>query len=228
VTSYPTSITPRGHQAPVPRRIRAQMDGRWVVDTTSAVYVWEHEKYPQYYLPVADVDAALLADPVFKPRLRHDPDLTDHVRIRWDALDHWFEEEEEVFVHPRSPYTRVDALRSSRQVRIELDDVVLAESTAPVLVFETGLPPRYYLDRSCLVLDHLEPSPTQTACPYKGRTTAYWSARISDALHEDIAWCYDFPTRQLLPIAGLVAFYDEKVDTFLDGVLQERPVTPFS
>ena len=228
MTSYPPSITPKGHTAPVPRRVRAQKDGRWVVDTTSAVYVWEHEKYPQYYLPVADVDAALLADPVFKPRLRHDPDLPGHVRIRWDALDHWFEEEEEVFVHPRSPYTRVDALRSSRHVRIELDDVVLAESTAPVLVFETGLPPRYYLDRSCLVLDHLEPSPTQTACPYKGRTTAYWSARISDALHEDVAWCYDFPTRQLLPIAGLVAFYDEKVDTFLDGVRQERPVTPFS
>ena len=97
-----------------------------------------------------------------------------------------------------------------------------------MLVFETGLPPRYYLDRSCLVLDHLEPSPTQTACPYKGRTTAYWSARISDARREDVAWCYDFPTRQLLPIAGMVAFYDEKVDTFLDGVRQERPVTPFS
>ena len=228
MSSYPPTITPRGHTAPVPRRVRARHGGRWVVDTISAVYVWEVENYPQFYLPVADVDPELLADPALKPRLRRHPDLPDHVRIRWDALDDWFEEDEEVFVHPRSPYVHVDALRSSRQVRIELEGVVLAESRSPVLVFETGLPHRYYLDRSALDLTHLEPSPTETACPYKGRTTAYWSARIGDRLHADLAWSYDFPTRQLLPIAGLVAFYDEKVDVFVDGELQERPVTKFS
>ena len=228
MTRYPLSITPKGHTAPVPRRLRARQGGRWVVDTTSAVYVWEVESYPQFYLPVADVDPGLLADPALKPRLRRHPDLPDHVRIRWDALDQWFEEDEEVFVHPRSPYVRVDAVRSTRHVRIELEGVLLAESAAPVLVFETGLPTRHYLDRTALDLTHLEPSPTETACPYKGRTTAYWSARLGDRVHEDLAWSYDFPTRQLLPIAGLVAFYDEKVDVFLDGELQERPVTKFS
>lgn len=228
MTRYPPSITSKGHTAPVPRRVRARHGGRWVVDTTSAVYVWEVEYYPQFYLPVADIDPELLADPALKPRLRRDPDLPDHVRIRWDSLDQWFEEDEEVFVHPRSPYVHVDALRSSRHVRIELEGVLLAESHAPVLVFETGLPNRHYLDRSALELTHLEPSPTQTACPYKGRTTAYWSARIGDRVHQDVAWSYDFPTRQLLPIAGLVAFYDERVDVFLDGELQERPATKFS
>ena len=198
------------------------------MDTTSAVYVWEVEYYPQFYLPVADVDPELLADPALKPRLRRHPDLPDHVRIRWDALDHWFEEDEEVFVHPRSPYVRVDALRSTRHVRIELDGVLLAESHAPVVSSRPACPTRHYLDRSALDLTHLEPSPTETACPYKGRTTAYWSARTGDRLHQDVAWSYDFPTRQLLPIAGLVAFYDEKVDVFLDGRLQERPVTKFS
>jgi uncharacterized protein (DUF427 family) len=228
VTRYPPLNTPAGHTAPVPRRIRAQKDGRWVVDTAAAVYLWEIEPFPQYYLPVADIDPDLLSDPEMRPRLRRSPDLPDHVRIRWDALDHWFEEEEEVFVHPRSPYTRVDAIRSGKRVRIELDGVLLAESAAPVLVFETGLPTRHYLDRTCLDLDVLEPSDTVTACPYKGRTTAYWSARIGGTRYPDLAWCYDFPTRQLLPIAGLVAFYDEKVDTFIDGALQERPVTHFS
>jgi len=228
VTNYPPLLTSEGHTAPVPRRIRAQKDGRWVVDTSAAVYLWEIPPYPQYYLPVADVDPELLADPALKPRLRRHPNLPDHVRIRWDALDHWFEEDEEVFVHPRSPYARVDALRSTRHVRIELDGVLLAESHAPVLVFETGLPTRHYLARSALDLTHLEPSSTETACPYKGRTTAYWSVRIGDQLHKDLAWSYDFPTRQLLPIAGLVAFYDEKVDVVLDGVRQERPVTKFS
>jgi uncharacterized protein (DUF427 family) len=228
MSSYPPSITPRGHTAPVPRRVRAQLDGRWVLDTTSAVYLWEVEYYPQFYVPVADVDPQLLADPALKPRLRHHPELPEHVRIRWDALDHWFEEDEEVFVHPRSPYTRVDALRSTSSVRVELEGVVLAEASSAVLVFETGLPTRYYLDRTTVDLSHLEPSATETACPYKGRTTAYWSVRIGDTLHEDLAWCYDFPTRQLLPIAGLVAFYNEKVDLVVDGVRIDRPVTTFS
>ena len=228
MSSYPPTITPKGHTAPVPRRVRARHGGRWVVDTASAVHLWEVEYYPQFYVPVADVDPQLLADPALKPRLRRHPDLPDHVRIRWDALDHWFEEDEEVFVHPRSPYVRVDALKSSRHVRIELGGVLLAESSAPVLVFETGLPTRHYLDRTALDLTHLEPSPTETACPYKGRTSAYWSVRIGDRVFEDLAWSYDFPTRQLLPIAGLVAFYDERVDVFVDGELQERPVTKFS
>jgi len=199
-----------------------------VVDTTSAVYVWEIENYPQFYLPVADVDPGLLADPALKPRLRRHPDLPDHVRIRWDALDHWYEEDEEVFVHPRNPYVRVDALRSDRHVRIELDGVRLAESTSPVLLFETGLPTRYYVDRTALDLNHLEPSATETACPYKGRTTAYWSVRLGDTLHRDLAWSYDFPTTALAPIRGLVAFFNEKVDLVVDGVLQDRPVTRYS
>ncbi len=179
-------------------------------------------------MPVADVDPELLADPALKPRLRHHPDLPDHVRIRWDALDQWFEEDEEVFVHPRSPYVRVDALRSTGTCGSSWRASCSPSRSAPVVVVETGLPNRWYVDRSALDLTHLEPSPTETACPYKGRTTAYWSARIGDRLHEDLAWSYDFPTRQLLPIAGLVAFYDEKVDVVLDGVPQERPVTKFS
>ena len=71
------------------------------------------------------------------------------------------------------------------------------------------------------------PTGTQTACPYKGTTSGYWSIRIGETLHADLAWAYDFPTRQLLPIAGLIAFYNEKVDIFLDGELLERPTTHF-
>jgi uncharacterized protein (DUF427 family) len=154
--------------------------------------------------------------------------LRDTARFDWKALDAWFEEDEEVFVHPRNPYTRVDAIRSSRTVRIELAGELLAESSSPVFVFETGLPTRYYLPRTGLNLAALEPSDTVTECPYKGRTSAYWSARVGGSLHRDLAWSYDFPTRQLLPIAGLVAFYNEKVDVTLDGRPVERPVTHFS
>ena len=141
---------------------------------------------------------------------------------------HWFEEDEEVFVHPRNPYTRVDALRSTRPVRIEFEGVLLAESSSPVMVFETGLPTRYYLNRTEVRFDHFVPCPTVTRCPYKGTTTDYWSAVVGGTVHADLAWSYGFPTRQLLPIAGLVAFFNERVDLFVDGERQERPVTHFA
>ena len=154
--------------------------------------------------------------------------LDGMARIDWAALDAWFEEDEQVFVHPRSPYTRVDAIRSSRTVKVELDDVVLAETSSPVMVFETGLPTRYYLPRPDVQWQHLVPTDTETACPYKGTTSGYWSVRIGETVHDDLVWAYDFPTRDLLPIAGLVAFYNEKVDITLDGVRLERPDTHFS
>jgi uncharacterized protein (DUF427 family) len=153
------------------------------------------------------------------------------VRFDWAALDAWFEEDEEIFVHPRNPYVRVDAIRSRRHVRVEVGGHVLASSHAPVLVFETGLPTRYYFDRADIDMRALVPTETRTACPYKGVTTGYWSLRLGDGEpreeHRDIAWCYTYPTRQLLPIAGLIAFYNERVDTFVDGVELARPRTHF-
>jgi uncharacterized protein (DUF427 family) len=145
------------------------------------------------------------------------------VRFDWLALDAWFEEDEQVFVHPRNPYVRVDALRSTRQLRVEIDGVVLAETSSPVMVFETGLPTRYYIGRTDVHFGHLSTTDTVTQCPYKGTTSGYWSAQVKGETHADIAWVYDFPTRQLLPIAGMVAFYNERVDLFLDGQMLERP-----
>lgn len=199
------------------------LGGAVVFDTTHAIYVWEWPHYPQYYIPLADV----LVDSVPMRVYKSEP-LADMVRFDWAALDAWFEEDEEIFVHPRDPYTRVDALRSTRRVRVELEGAVLADCSSPVMVFETGLPPRYYLNRTEIDFSLLVPSGTVTACPYKGRTSGYWSVRVGGVVHPDLAWAYDFPTRQLLPIAGLVAFYNEKVDTFVDGELVERPVTHFS
>jgi uncharacterized protein (DUF427 family) len=206
--------------------------GQVVFDTTAARYVWEWPYYPQYYVPLADVGAQPLARLAEEGGARAFGDdaaegVRGLVRFEWAALDAWYEEDEQIFVHPRNPYTRVDAVRSTRRVRVELDGVVLAESAAPVMVFETGLPARHYLNRTEVDFSHLEPSGTATSCPYKGTTTGYWSARIGSAVHADIAWSYDFPTAALLPIAGMVAFYDEKVDTYVGGELLERPRTHF-
>ncbi len=254
MNDYPASPVEANHVEPVPRRIRAVLAGRTVVDTTHARYVWEWPAFPQFYVPLADVLAEALVDEgttegtprgdvklhalqvgdIRRPQAAKVlsaakvEGLDDTVRFEWSALDAWYEEDEQVFVHPRNPYTRVDALRSARTVRVESHGVVLAESSSPVLCFETGLPTRYYVNKTDVDFTRLAPSPTVTACPYKGTTTGYWSVLLGGRTHPDIAWCYDFPTRELLPIAGLIAFYNEKVDLFLDGVQLTRPSTPFS
>ena len=254
MSDYPTMITPVNHVEPVPRRIRAFLAGETIVDTTRALYVWEWPHYPQYYIPLDDVRRDLLVREEHLQRTRRGPTelhglhvgdthrpraarlLTDSsvaglsgtMRFDWAAVDAWFEEDEQVFVHPRNPYTRVDALRSTRSVRVELNGAVLAESSSPVMVFETGLPTRYYLNRTDVHFEHLVPTETVTACPYKGTTSCYWSVKAGDGLHRDLAWTYNFPTRQLLPIAGLLAFYNEKVGIFLDDQQLVRPKTHFS
>ena len=147
--------------------------------------------------------------------------------LEWDAMDAWFEEDEEVYVHPRSPYSRIDILPSSRSVRVEVDDVVLAESTRAMVLHETGLPPRWYLPKFDVRMDLLSPTQTRTACPYKG-FAEYWSARIGDRVVEDVAWSYRTPLPESERIAGLVCFYNERVDLFVDGVAIDRPTTLFS
>jgi uncharacterized protein (DUF427 family) len=224
-----------------------------VLDTTRALYVWEWPYYPQYYIPLADVNVDALVDEDHPEHLhrgaakRHGlrvgevvrsgvahvytddslAGLAGTVRFDWVALDAWFEEDEQVFVHPRNPYVRVDAIRSTRRVRVELDGLVLAESASPVMVFETGLPTRYYLNRTEVHFEHLRSTDTVSSCPYKGMTSDYWSVVVGDTVHADLAWAYDFPTRPLLPIAGLIAFYNEKVDVVLDGERVTRPKTHF-
>ncbi len=240
---FPTMTDHTGGVEPVPRRLRGYLNGECVFDTVSAVYVWDSPKYPAYHIPLTDVDPHLLTDDEHPRRLRRgptttfslghdeslrpgavraytedaDPAVAGLARIEWDALDAWFEEDEQVWVHPRNPYTRVDALRSSRLVRVELAGHLLAESSAPVMVFETGLPTRYYLERTAVDFSVLSPSDTVTECPYKGRTTAYWSARVSGEDVPDVAWSYDFPTRALSPIANLIAFYNEHTQITVDG-----------
>ena len=252
---YPQMIAETDHAEPAPRRVRARLGGELIFDSTQARYVWEWPYYPQYYIPVEDVDERFLVDEHHEQRLRQGAarrhglraggvdrpgtvrvfgdEAIDRVagtaRFDWDALDAWYEEDEQVFVHPRNPYVRVDALRSHRHVRASLEGITLAESARPVLVFETGLPTRYYFDRTDVdSVTSCRPPPRRPAV--QGRTSAYWSVRTGDDVRDgdqDLAWAYDFPTRQLLPIAGLVAFYNEKIDIDVDGVRLPRARTHF-
>jgi uncharacterized protein (DUF427 family) len=236
------------------KRVRAFLGGEVVADTTRPVLVWEVPYYPAYYLPAVDVrtellesDGAVAHSPsrgegrTFTVRaggeeaagaaVRYEDspieELRDLIRLDWDAMDAWFEEDEEVFTHPRDPYTRVDILPSSRHVRVEVDGVTVAESASPRLLFETGLPVRYYLPKTHVRLELLSPTDSVSHCPYKGQAE-WWSVGAGDNLHEDLAWSYRTPLPESQKVAGLIAFYNEKVDIYVDGVFQGRPHTKFS
>jgi uncharacterized protein (DUF427 family) len=237
-----------------PKRVRTYLGGRLVADTIRPKLVWEVPYYPAYYFPQEDVRMELLTP---SGRTAHSPsrgeahhftveagnrtavdaalrypdspleELRDFVRFDWDAMDAWFEEDEEVYVHPRDPQTRVDILASSRRIRIEINGVTVAESHQPRLLFETGLPTRYYLPQVDIQMDLLRPSTTTSRCPYKG-TASYWSVEAGGQLAEDVVWTYRTPLLESVKIAGLACFYNERVDIWLDGILQERPRTKFS
>lgn len=151
-----------------------------------------------------------------------DPDLSDYVILEFDAFE-WREEDEPIVSHPHDPFSRIDVLRSSRHVRIELDGRLLAESARPALLFETLLPTRFYLPREDVAV-RLEPSTTVTYCAYKGRAS-YYSLPEGQS---DVAWAYHQPLHDAEPVRDRICFFDERVDVIVDGRRRDRPVTPWS
>lgn len=151
---------------------------------------------PVYAFPREDV--ALAAPFTFQARGFADPDLDGYLTIPWDCPDHWFEEDEEVFVHPRDPIVRVDAPPSSRHVRVERDGRLLADSESAILVFETGLPTRYYLLERDVDASLLADSDLQTGCPYKG-VASYRDVLLNGHRHRGLFWSYQMPFRETMP-----------------------------
>jgi uncharacterized protein (DUF427 family) len=242
---------------PSPRWVRAYFGGQPIADSKRVLLVFEPRRLPVYYFPVADVRTDLLrpsdysateagaaserkrwtleSDGRTVPNIGWsfaDPDgartpLKDHIAFYWDKLEAWYEEDEQVFVHPRDPYKRVDVMPSSRHVKVVLDGETVAETHRPTLLFETSLPTRYYMPQMDVRLDLLEKSDTSTQCPYKGRAV-YWSIRAAGTVHQDLVWSYPFPIPECPKIAQLMAFFNEKLDIYVDGELQARPRTNWS
>jgi uncharacterized protein (DUF427 family) len=156
-----------------------------------------------------------------------DPDLDGYVILDFRAFDSWYEEDERIVAHPQDPFKRISVRPSSRLVRIEVDGQVLAESQRARLLFETGLPTRYYMPWQDLRNERLIPSDRHTYCAYKGRAT-YWSVDLDGRVLKNLVWTYKQPLHDALPVRDLLAFYNERVDIVVDGVREERPVTIFS
>jgi uncharacterized protein (DUF427 family) len=210
---------------PSPRWIRAVGGGETVIDSRRVKMLHQHGALGRYFFPREDVRLDLLSgvEPVEPPPGA--PGLDGYIAIPWDALDAWFEEDEQLIAHAIDPYHRVDVRRTSRHVVVSAEGVRLAESTRGRALFETGLPTRWYLPRQDVSAD-LEPSDLVTECAYKG-TASYFSVRAGDALLENIAWTYVDPRHDAADVRDLVCFFNEAVDIDVDGDREARPQTPW-
>ncbi len=239
-----------------PKWVRGYFAGKCVVDS-KRVKILLPGPIPAYYFPVEDVrlgnlvpsgrkataeglgeadvwdlkvgaksaeNAAFTFTKISAPGL----DLDGMVTFDWDVMDAWFEEADQVYVHPHHPYHRIDTLHSTRHVQVKLGGRIVADSKNPVLLFETGLPTRYYLPRLDVSEELLVPSALNTFCAYKGRAQ-YFSLKIGRKSYKDIAWYYRYPSAEASLIAGRIAFYNERADAIIvDGVQLPRPETQWS
>jgi uncharacterized protein (DUF427 family) len=242
---------------PSPRRVRVAFNGATIADSTDAHLMLETRHLPIYYFPRPDVRTDLLTptdhrtfcpykgtashwtirvgDRVSENAVWGYPEpfdevaaIGDFLAFYWDRVEHWYEEDEEIFVHARDPYKRVDVVASSRPVKVVLGGETVAETRRARFLFETRLPTRYYIPSEDVRTDLLVPSDTTTACPYKGRAR-YWSARIGNKFYPDIVWSYPEPIPECPKIKDYLCFFNEQVDAILiDGKAVPRPATKWS
>lgn len=240
-----------------PRRVRVAFGGETLADTRRAMLVREAGHVPVYYFPRDDVRMEFLSPNDRRTRCPYkgeasywdvaaggktgesaawsylDPkaesrDIAGYVSFYWNRMDAWYEEEDEVFVHARDPYKRVDVLQSSRHVQVTVGGEAVADSRRPRLVVETGHLLRYYLPREDVRMDLLAPSDTKSRCPYKGMAS-YWSANVGGRLFEDVAWSYEYAIPECPGVKDLMCFFNERVDSIrVDGERLDTPRTKWS
>lgn len=237
------------------RHIKVEFNGEVIAETRNGMLMIESPYEIHYYFPEEDVHTEYLVDEgaINESKFRGNakafsvkvvdktveeaawtypetkekrPDMRGYYAFDWHKMDKCYEEDEEVIGHARNPYHRVDTINSSRNVRIEVDGVTVAESDNPVLLFETGLPTRYYIPKEDVKVD-ITPTETHTICPYKG-VADYWAFDVNGKTYEDLVWGYHQPFNESMKIKNLVAFYDEKVNVYIDGELQDKPRTVFA
>ena len=190
---------------PFRRRVRATKNGQTVIDSERVLLMHRPGQPPTFAFPAHDVAGLPTAEVA---------DAPGYVTVAWDAADAWFEEDEQIFGHPRNPYHRVDCLRSHRLLRVEVAGVTLVDTTDTMVVYETALDPRLYVDPRVVRVE-LTRSRLQTYCPYKG-TATYWNAVVDGVAMPDVAWSYEDALPESAPLQHLVSFDDQRVSVFHD------------
>ncbi|KPI35744.1 uncharacterized protein AB675_1314 [Cyphellophora attinorum] len=241
---------------PTEKRVRGVLNGNTVFDTTSALLVWEHKYFPQYWIPkssfldtvtftkdkpISGIESSTYtlstrpgSDNKTAPAL-HVPEsfnseLAGYVKIDFKSLDTWFEELTPVLYHPKDPFHRVDLLPSGRHIRVETPSGTLLADTGSeggvVSLWETNFPGRWYLPATALRWELLRASKTKTGCPYKGEASYYSAVVEGEKDIEDVVWYYENPTLESAGVRGMYCFYPDKVRTWVDGVEIERVGMP--
>jgi uncharacterized protein (DUF427 family) len=250
----PTFVRPPAQVEPSARWVRVKVGGETIADSRRTLLVLQYPPagLPTYYFPPADVRMEALGAAgsgaasgglayrtvtaggqtleqgawIYDSPPEALGAVKGYVSFHWDRDTAWYEEDEQVFVHARDPHKRVDVLASTRHIRVMLAGEVVANSKRPTLLFETSLPTRYYLPREDVRMELLEPTESKTRCPYKGKAV-YWSVRVGDQVWQDAVWSYPDPIAACAKIKDLLCFYNERVDTYVDGELEARPKTPW-
>ena len=242
------------HVSESPRHVRVVFNGEIVADSRHAKLVRESDALPVYYFPPADVRRNFLAASPCKTECpckgeasywnieaggrRADqavwsyqsplPDatgITNYFAFEWNRMDKWMEEDEEIFVHPRDPYKRVDVLQSSRHVKVVIAGETVADSQKPRLLFETNHPVRYYLPQEDVRMNLMVPSATRSRCPYKG-AASYWSVKVDGDPYQDMVWGHTEPIPECPKIRGLLRFFHERgAGIYVDGEAMPPPQT---
>jgi len=241
---------------PSPRWVWVVFNGVTIADSKRAKLLVETGSRPVYYFPRADARMDLLepteqrthcpykgdasyftvrvGDKVSTDAVWSYPDpyperedLRDYLAFYWGRMDAWYEEAEQIYSHPRDPHHRVDVIESTRHIRVVINKQTVAETSRPRLLFETTHPTRYYLPPEDVRMDLLTATDTHTRCPYKGEAS-YWTAKTGDAALKDIVWSYPDPISECPKVRGYLSFFNEKVDVYVDGELQTRPITGWS
>ena len=240
-----------------PRRVRVVFGGETVADSRHVLLVREAMHTPSYYFPKEDVRTDHMVSSGHKAKDPHKGDasywnlkvgdkaaengvwsypdpsqecagIKGYIAFEWNKMDALYEEEERIYVHPRDPYKRVDALQSSRHVRVVVAGETVGESSRPRVLFETGHPLRYYLPKEDVRMDLLEPSPTTSRCPYKG-LASYWSVKTGGNVYKDFVWSYPEPVPECPRIKDLFCFFNERVEAIhVDGEQVGIPKTRWS
>ena len=201
---------------PLLRRVRAKVEDRAVIDSERVVLVHRAGTPPTYAFPAEDV-CHVPTSP--------EPAVLGYVRVAWSAANAWYEEEEQIFGgHPRNPYHRIDCVRARRQLRVEVAGAVLVDTMDVISLYETSRAPELYARREAIRMDLLVPSSTVTYCPYKG-SASHWNVLVDGTLVRDVAWSYDEPLPESLPIARMLGFYAERTK-MIQGVPASFAVPP--
>jgi uncharacterized protein (DUF427 family) len=191
---------------PHPRRVQAIINGRTVIDTERALMV-HRSNHPLSYVFPADAVGELPSEP--------EPAAEGYVRVPWDAVDTWLEEGRTLVHYPPNPYHRVDCRPTQRRLRVTAGGTTLVDTDQTVIVFETALEPRLYVDPSLVRTDLLRRTETSSYCNYKGVAT-YWAAVVGNAVVDDVAWSYEEPLPESVAIKGCLSFDDGRVDVFAE------------